>query len=96
MSGIALSRRARDDLAGIWAYTNVQWSATQADRYLRLIWSVIVAVARRPDRGRSCDGIREGYMRIPAGSHMIFHRQERGRIHIIRVLHQGMDYERHL
>jgi len=92
----SLSRQARSDLSGIFRYTVSQWGEAQSARYLRLIWKVIETVAERPDRGRDCSELHKGYFCRAAGSHMIFYSKGRNRVNIIRILHQHMDYERHL
>jgi len=42
----------------------------QAERYVRQLEIAIEVVAAEPGRGRSCDEIRAGYKRYPAGSHI--------------------------
>ncbi len=56
----------------------------------------IEIVAARPARGRVCDDIRPGYRRVSVGSHMVFYREMEAAIVIVRILHQGMDFDRHL
>ena len=96
MSGYFLSPRARADLNAIWGYTAERWNIEQADRYLGVIHRAMEAVAREPRRWRPCDHIRAGYFKCSAGSHVLFFRQHANGIAVIRVLHQSMDFERHL
>jgi toxin ParE1/3/4 len=96
MSGYVLSPRAQADLDEIWDYTAERWNEDQADRYIRDIRGAIEAVARDPRQGRACDHIRPGYRRYPAGSHMLFFRLIDEGIDVVRILHQSMDFERHL
>lgn len=96
MTAFTLSRRARADLGEIWRYTKDNWSAAQADRYADAIREAIVAVARDPERGRSCAPTAPSYWRVAAGSHFVFYRIEARRIVVVRVLHQRMDFMRHL
>jgi toxin ParE1/3/4 len=53
-------------------------------------------VAAEPRRWRSCDHIRSGYFKYSAGSHVLFFRRNESGIVVIRILHQSMDFERHL
>jgi hypothetical protein len=53
-------------------------------------------VAADPRRWRSCDHIRSGYFKYSAGSHVLFFRRRESGIVVIRILHQSMDFERHL
>jgi toxin ParE1/3/4 len=97
VTGYVLTPRARHDLSEIWDYSAVQWGATQADRYIRLITSACAALADGRTKGRSAQAIRPGYFRQTVGSHVLFYRaRKRGGIEIVRILHQRMDVERHL
>jgi toxin ParE1/3/4 len=95
MSRFVLSPRAQADLDEIWGYTAQRWGTGQAERYIRLIGAVIHALADQPGRGKRCDNIREGYWKLPAGSHVVFYRHLHGRIEVGRILHNRMDFERH-
>ncbi|MBV8747663.1 MAG: type II toxin-antitoxin system RelE/ParE family toxin [Xanthobacteraceae bacterium] len=96
MTGYVLSRRAREDLREIWNYTADRWDDDQADRYVRQLHRAVELIAMNPERGRSYEHVRRGYRMFPAGAHMIFFRQVQDRINIVRVLHQRMDFQRHL
>lgn len=91
-----LTPRARADLADIWRYTAQRWDRDQADRYLRELRRAIETIARDPSKGRRCDDIRAGYLRYPAGSHVVFFRMAGDGIVVVRILHQRMDFGRHL
>jgi toxin ParE1/3/4 len=80
----------------IWEYTARRWGADQAETYLRMLQGAIETVADDPRKGRSCDGIRRGYWKYPAGSHILFYRKLKGGIDVVRILHGRMDFERHL
>ena len=96
MSGYALTPRARADLKAIWTYSADRWSVEQADRYVGLLHGAMQIVADEPRRWRSCDDIRPGYFKYAAGSHVLFFRRHESGIAVIRILHQSMDFERHL
>ncbi len=96
MSGYVVLPRARADLTEIWNYTADRWSPDQADRYIREIHRGIEAIARDPRKGKPCDRIRPGYRRYSVGAHMLFFRVVGDHIEVVRVLHQRMDFERHL
>lgn len=96
MTGFVLTPRARADLEDIWDYTQAQWNAAQAECYLRGIERAIKSLARNPRLGRSCDEIRAGYFKFHTGSHVLFYRRKLGKIEVVRILHQRMDFERHL
>ncbi|MDW9912377.1 type II toxin-antitoxin system RelE/ParE family toxin, partial [Sinorhizobium meliloti] len=46
-------------------------------------------------KGRNVD-VRPGYLKYPAGSHIVYFRNRGDRIDIIRILHGRMDAQRHL
>ena len=94
-AAFVLSPRARSDLDAIWDH-GIQWGEDRTERYMREIQRGIEYVAEDPRRGRPCDDIRAGYFKYPAGSHMLFFRLVRGGIDVVRILHQRMDFERHL
>jgi toxin ParE1/3/4 len=96
MSTLVVSPRARADLRGIWRYTRDHWGAAQADRYIHEINRALAILAANPERGRSCEEIRRGYRKYRIGAHMIFFRVVPEGIEIVRVLHQSMDFTRHV
>jgi toxin ParE1/3/4 len=91
-----LSPAARSDLDEIWDYTEEQWSAGQADRYVRELVAAIEAIASGRRNGRACDDIRPGYFKLLSGSHVVFYKTAGSQIDVIRVLHQRMDFDRRL
>jgi toxin ParE1/3/4 len=96
MTGYVLSPRAQADIDEIWNFTADRWGDAQAERYIRDIRRAIETAARNPRRCRACDDVRPGYWKYPAGTHMIFFRLIDGGIDVVRILHQSMDFERHL
>ena len=96
MTGYVISPRAQADIEDIWDYTAERWRDDQAARYIRALQAAIETIAADPQRGRSCEQIRAGYRKYSAGSHVIFFRMSAGGIDAVRVLHQRMDFERHL
>jgi toxin ParE1/3/4 len=96
MTDHVLSRRAQADIEEIWNYTAERWDDDQANHYVRLLHQGIEAIVRDPRRGRPCDDIRVGYRKYPVGSHILFFRMLEGRVYVVRILHQRMDFERHL
>ena len=96
MSRFVFSPLARADLAGIWDYTERKWGIDQAERYLRRIAAAVDVITETPTLGRNCDHVREGYRKYPVGSHVLFYREMSSGIDVIRILHQQMDFDRHL
>jgi toxin ParE1/3/4 len=96
MSDHVLSPRAQADLDEIWDYSARHWGEDRAERYVRDLWRGIEYVASDPRRGRSCEEIRAGYFKYLVGSHVVFYRLVPGGMDVVRILHQRMDFERHL
>jgi toxin ParE1/3/4 len=91
-----LSPRAQADLDEIWNYTERQWGIDQAETYIRQLWQDIEAIAIRPTIGRPCSEVRAGYSKVRSGSHILFYRLGKSGIDVVRILHERMDFERHL
>jgi toxin ParE1/3/4 len=97
MGSFILKQKARDDLFAIGRYTRKEWGKAQQILYLTQLDRAFHALADKPDLGRSCNDIREGYFKYGVGKHVIFYRQTgKGRIEIVRILHGRMDIEQHL
>ena len=95
MTRYVLSPRAQNDMESIWDYTAERWSDEQAERYARAAGSDRDDRSD-PRRARACDHIRAGYRKYSVGSHVIFFRAAANGIDIVRILHQRMDFDRHL
>ena len=87
---------ARADLEEIWLYTLKTWSPSQADSYHQKIVDAFEGLASGAREGRNADRVRHEYFRLPVGSHVMFYRKSAAEIAIVRILHQSMDFERHL
>ena len=87
MSQVILSPKAKSDLSDIWEYTLAEWGIDQAEKYVRKLWAAM--------QGKGCDlststdisDVRKGYRKIRSGSHIIFFKQTREGIDVIRILH---------
>lgn len=91
-----LTPRAKADLDEIWDYTMARWGLDQAEAYTRQLWRDIASVAGRPSLGRECSEVRKGYCKYPSGSHVLFYRVIADGIDVVRILHERMDYGRHI
>ncbi len=97
MADFVLSERAKNDLVGIANYTEEKWSEAQAERYIRMLLAECGELANKPLVGRSYDPVRPGLRGAACGKHVIFYRVlSRSKVRIVRVLHEKMDFPRHL
>jgi toxin ParE1/3/4 len=91
-----LSPRAQTDLDEIWDYSAQTWGIDQADSYARELWRRIEALAAHPKIGQACAHIRPGYFKSACGSHVLFYRLTAQGTDVVRILHERMDFERHI
>ncbi len=96
MSRVILSPRAKLDLSEIWDYTLSQWNVEQAEKYVRELWSAMENAASDPTKSVDIGDVRRGYRKSRSGSHVIFFKVTDDGIDVVRILHQRMDFERHL
>ena len=96
MADFRLRPEALHDLGAIWEYTVDQWDSDQAAKYLRLLNANLEKLAQNPEFGRPCNWIRQGYRKHLVGKHVIFYRIADTYVDVVRVLHQSMDFDRHL
>ena len=96
MSRVILSPRAKLDLSEIWDYTLLQWNVEQAEKYVRELWSAMESAASDHTKSVDIRDVRTGYRKSRAGSHVIFFKFTEDGIDIVRILHQRMDFDRHL
>ncbi len=93
---LRLSRLAYADLDSIFTYTLTKWGQEQADRYVGALWDTFEKIADAPERWRRRDELHPGCRVCFAGRHAILYRMHEGRVEIARVLHDAMDFRRHI
>lgn len=97
MGTYSLTNAARADLKSVAVYTQRRWGKQQRRNYSKQCDDAFLLLASNPDAGLSCDHIKEGYKKFPAGSHTIFVRIiSESEIQIVRILHKRMDVARQL
>ncbi len=98
MAKIRLSRKAIADLDGIWEYTVQTWSEDQAVVYYRQIYNAIQSLDNIPlFLEKKYEIVKPGVLGYRVGHHVIFYKRDKdGTISVDRILHERMDYQRHL
>ncbi len=98
MAKYDITPKATDDLYHIWEYTADTWSEKQADAYYNILCAAMDEIAAAPQTtGRPYDEIIPGIRAYHVRKHMVFFiAQANGRALIVRILHERMDYVRHL
>ncbi len=95
---LILSEKAKADIINISNYTLENWGYAQAKKYIALIEVHLQTIQNNPDHVLSKDrsNIYPNCRSLKAERHIIFYRLKEDRIEIIRILHETMDYEKHL
>jgi toxin ParE1/3/4 len=91
-----LSKLALGDLDSIYSHTVEIWGRDQADRYIAAIWAAFEKITETPERWRLRDELHPGCRICFIGRHAILYRIHKGRVEIARVLHDAMDFPRHI
>ncbi len=98
MTSYRLSKLADQDLAEILRYTIQTWGMKQGASYLQLLTAVLNHILNnavlpgsksREDLARNCRAFR-------AAKHVIFYRVNGDTLEIARILHESMDFSRHI
>ena len=87
---------ALDDIEAIANFTTLQWGEQQAVVYRGVLSAALTALHANPKQGRTRYGVSPAYKGWTAGKHVIFYRFEQSTIYVVRVLHDSMDFARHL
>jgi toxin ParE1/3/4 len=91
------------DIADVLRYTKERWGKVKAVEYRELIRDALSAIAADPQCGKVRSDARPGllsyHIKQPGKNarHVVFYRLKAGDVvEIIRVLHDSMDFDRHL
>lgn len=98
MSKCHLSEPAKDDLLGIFLYTVKTWGEDQVPVYLDLVEAALQEIAEIPLRNGSKprEDLAPGCRVFRAGKHYVVYRIKGDIVEIARILHESMDFERHV
>lgn len=91
MADYHLTRDALTDLKDIGAYTQREWEMDQRRKYLEDFESYFEHLSEMPGIGRKVSYLRAGMRAYPIGSHVVFYRQDKTGITVIRILHQSQN-----
>lgn len=88
--------KAIEDLEEIYLYSTREFGIKRTKDYILAIESSFQYLSDDPLIARKCDYIRSNVRAFNVGSHIIFFKTTNYGIAVIRVLHQPMDFNRHL
>ena len=96
MSKFKLTVKAKADLKNIAKFTEKTWNKKQRNSYLKQFDNTFKLISNTPGIGKDCDFIKEGYLKYPQGSHIIFYKKvSADEILVVRILHKQMDVHRY-
>ena len=96
MPQFKVSAKARKDLFDIGIYTQNKFGVKQRRLYLNAIADKFNLLADESEIGIKRFNIRKGYYSIFSEKHIMFYKKYNYGIRIIRVLHQSMEFDKHL
>ncbi len=88
---LRLSGPAKKDLGRIGEFTRREWGAAQKRKYLGQIRDRLKAIRATPGLGAPRDDIDKGLRARPARKHVIYYRETKTELVIVRILHENMD-----
>ncbi len=94
MADYRLTLAARSDYENIGHYTQRQWGAKKRRQYLSDLVGSFEQIADNIHLGISRDDVRKGLRSYLCGEHVIFLRQGKDGVEIIRILHSRASVER--
>lgn len=72
-------------------YTEAEYGAIQAKRYIEDIWRALGLVAEFPSIGSEAVGLPVQYRKIVSGMHRLIYRHNDDAIVVIRIIHASED-----
>ena len=96
MRRLELTEIARADLKSIRRYSTRTWGQDQTSRFMGAIRDTLKDVVRDTVVTRNRDDLGPGLQMATSGRHCIFFEADESRVLVVRVLHDRMDYRRHL
>jgi toxin ParE1/3/4 len=87
---------ARADLKSIRRYSKQTWGVERTDHYMAALRDTMTRLVAGTVVTRNRDDLKPGLQMVVSGRHCIFFEADQSRVLVIRVLHDRMDYPRHL
>ena len=93
---LRLSKSAKRDIQNISSYTKKTWGIEKEEQYLNAIFDRFEQIQTNPEHWKRRDELFEGSQSASIGKHIIFFKLHEEIIQVARILHQQMDFIRHL
>lgn len=96
MKRLVLTEIARADLAKIRRYSTRTWGRDQTGKYMDVLRDTVKGLVLGTVITRGRDDLKPGILMAKSGRHCIFFETDDARVLVVRVLHDSMDFLRHL
>jgi toxin ParE1/3/4 len=97
MPDLTIAPLARKDLKGIGRYSQETWGLRQRDAYLGDFAVLFERIRIGAVPGHERMEIKAGLLGHPCNKHVVFFRRDaENNVEILRILHERMDFVRHL
>ena len=96
MKRLQLTDIAQADLKSIRRYSQRTWGSERTERYITALRDTMKGLVAGSILTRERDDPRPGLHMAVSGRHCIFFEENPSRILVVRVLHDRMDFPRHL
>jgi toxin ParE1/3/4 len=93
---LVLTEIARSDLESIRRYSERTWGAERTVSYMAALRETLKRLRSGQIAWRKRDDLRPDLKMATSGRHRVFFEDDDSRVLVIRVLHDRMDYRRHL
>jgi toxin ParE1/3/4 len=93
---LELTEIARDDLKSIRRYSQRTWGPERTLQYLAGLRETMKGLVGGTVVSRQRDDLKPGLRMTVSGRHCVFFEMNESRVLVLRVLHDKMDYPRHL
>jgi toxin ParE1/3/4 len=93
---LQLTEIARADLKSIRRYSQRAWGPDRTAQYMADLRGTLKGLLAGTVVSRNRDDIRPDLLMATSGRHCVFFEANQSRILVVRVLHDRMDYQRHL
>ena len=97
MPDLSIALLALEDLKGIGRYSQETWGFRQRDAYLGDFAALFERIRIGAVPGHERGEIKAGLLGHPCNKHVVFFRRDaENNVEILRILHERMDFVRHL
>lgn len=93
---LELTQIARADLRSIRRYSERTWGSDRTAEYMEALRDTMKGLLAGTVVSRNRNDLRPGLQMATSGRHRVFFEVDQSRILVVRVLHDRMDYQRHL